>query len=237
MEIFDLHTHVLPAVDDGARTLEDARSMLINAAASDVTHLVVTPHFRSPYFPPVTQEELHRCFLQLQETVRDIPVQLYPGAEVHIADPLPDKLPTLSGSRYLLAELPPEITFEESTTVLQQLLGRGYIPVIAHPERYECVCREPERTEAWLELGCHLQLTAGSILGKFGKASLLAARCLLQRDLVACVASDAHGPDFRTNYLADVYNHLQLHFDSQYARILMWENPQRICADLKLTEV
>ena len=121
--------------------------------------------------------------------------------------------------------------------MLKQLLERGYTPVIAHPERYDCICREAERAESWLDMGCHLQLTAGSILGKFGKYSMLAARKLLQRDLVACVSSDAHGPSFRTNYLAEVYNHLQLHFDPQYARILLWENPRRICSDQPLTEV
>lgn len=238
MRIFDLHTHVLPGVDDGARSLEDALQMLRNAAASDVTHLVVTPHYGRPGDALRTVTELQRGFLQLQEAAREIPVTLYFGAEVHLTRQLSENpLPTLNGSRYLLAELPRDIDFLDAEHLLNNLLTRGYIPVIAHPERYDCVCRDPGRVERWLELGCHLQLTAGSVLGKFGKAPMMAARCLLQRDLAACIASDAHGPEVRTNYLSDMYNHLQLYFSAGYAQILLWENPRRICSGEPLTEV
>lgn len=229
MELFDLHTHILPGVDDGAQTLDAALQMLQNAAAGDVTHLAVTPHYNHPCFPFRTAQELKDRFFLFQEAAKDIPVTLYFGCEVHVSAPLgKDVLPTLNGSRYLLTELPPELSFSDSTALLQQVLQAGYIPIIAHPERYRCIRQNPSQATHWLELGGHLQLTAGSLMGKFGEGAMQAARSLLQQDLVACIASDAHGPLSRTNYLAAAYNHLYVHFGAQHARILMWENPMRI---------
>lgn len=235
MELFDLHTHILPGVDDGAQTMEQALQMLRNAAAGDVTHLVVTPHYNHPGFPHWDIGELRERFQLLQEAAQEIPVTLFWGCEVHVCSPFIRKdLPTLNGSRYLLTELPPELPFSESTDLLQSLLQAGYTPIVAHPERYNCICQSPARATRWLELGCHLQLTSGSIMGKFGEGPMQAARSLLQRDLVACIASDAHGALSRTNYLATAYNHLFVHFGPQYARILMYENPLRICQNQPL---
>ena len=78
-------------------------------------------------------------------------------------------------------------------------------------------------------MGCHLQLTGGSILGEYGKSAQQAASFLLRNDLVACVASDAHGLHNRSNYLLDVYDHLTVHYSKQYARCLMYETPMHIC--------
>ena len=83
-------------------------------------------------------------------------------------------------------------------------------------------------------MGCHLQLTGGSILGQYGKTVQRTAAFLLKNDLVACVASDAHGVDHRSNFLLDVYDHLSVRYGKQYAMCLMYDNPMRICANLDL---
>ena len=136
-------------------------------------------------------------------------MQLIPGAEVHVTEQLPallqqGRIPTLNSSRYLLTEFSFRVSRESSLAMLRNILAQGYVPVVAHPERLGAVCEDPRIVEDWLRLGCHIQLTGGSILGKFGIQSAHCAQFLLQNDLVAWVASDAHGCRMRTNYLADV---------------------------------
>ena len=237
MKLCDLHTHVLPGVDDGASEMEYALQMLRNAAASDVELLAVTPHCNRPYEKGnYLDDSLLDRFLQLQQAAEDIPVRLVLGAEVLADQLLPQllrqkKIPTINGSRYLLTEFPADASPDFFQDTLQSILALGYIPLIAHPERYLAVCQMPQIVGPWLDMGCHLQLTGGSIMGEYGKTVQRTAVFLLQQDLVACVASDAHGLHHRSNFLMDVYDHLSLRYSKHYAGCLMYENPMGICCD------
>lgn len=237
MKFCDLHTHVLSGVDDGASTMEYALQMLRNAVASDVELLAVTPHCNRLYeMHNYLEEDLLDRFLHLQQTAKDIPVRLVLGAEVLADEFLPQllhqkKIPTINGSRYLLTEFPVDTRPAFFQDILQSILALGYIPLVAHPERYLSVCEMPQIVAQWLDMGCHLQLTGGSIIGEYGKTVQRTAAFLLQQDFVACVASDAHGLHHRSNYLLDVYDHLRLRYSKRYAQCLMYENPVNICCD------
>lgn len=237
MKLCDLHTHVLPGVDDGAPTMEYALQMLQNAAAGDVELLAVTPHCNSLYGDGnYWSQSLKDRFLQLQQAAKDIPVQLVLGAEVQVnAQLIPlleqGKLPAINGSRYLLTEFFVDTAPEAFSPALQSILDRGFVPLVAHPERYIAVCERPQMVADWLDMGCHIQLTGGSILGEYGKTVQQTSAFLLQQDLVACVASDAHGLHRRSNYLLDVYDHLCVRYSKHYAGSLMYEIPMRICSN------
>ena len=235
MKLCDLHCHILPGVDDGARDMAEALEMLNNAVAGGVQTLVVTPHCNTQYGNGnFLDGDLKQRFADLQQAARDIPVELLLGAEVYVTDRLPcllaeGKVATLAGSRYLLTELYRQMTQEEICRSLQQIISCGYTPLVAHPERHIVVQEDPGVICRWLEMGCHIQLTGGSILGEYGKAAQQAAAWLLRRDMVACVASDAHGAHRRTNYLLDVADHLSVHYSRQYARSILQDNPLAIC--------
>ena len=236
MKFCDLHTHVLPGVDDGAPELEYALQMLRNAVASDVELLAVTPHCNSPCSISGPDNTLEDRFLQLRRKAKDIPLRLVLGAEAFADQNLPrllseNKIPTINGSRYLLTEFPVDSSPEAFQDMLQNILDLGYIPLVAHPERYYAVCKTPQIVHAWLDMGCHLQLTGGSVTGEYGRTVQRTASLLLQNDLVACIASDAHGLHHRSNFLLDVYDHLALRYSKRYAQCLMYENPMRICCD------
>ena len=141
------------------------------------------------------------------------------------------KLPTLNDGRYLLTEFPIDTPAQEFLPLLQEILTHGCIPLVAHPERYMGVCEYPQIVEDWLVMGCHIQLTGGSVLGEYGKTVGRTAAYLLQQDLVACIASDAHGLHRRSNFLLDVYDHLSLRYSKHYAQCLMYETPMGICCD------
>jgi protein-tyrosine phosphatase len=220
--------------------MEYALQMLRNAAASDVTLLAVTPHCCGEDVPGwVSPGELRQRFLQLQAAAADIPVELVPGAELRLTDRLPEllergTLPTIGGGRYLLTEFSFDSSHESCRQQLQSLLDHGYIPLIAHPERLGIVYADPAVAAQWVEMGCHLQLTGDSILGHFGRPCSRICEFLLGNDLVACVASDAHGINRRSNCLLEVYDHLLVHYSKAYANFLLSVAPTRICRDQDL---
>jgi protein-tyrosine phosphatase len=131
----------------------------------------------------------------------------------------------------MLTEFAPDTSPEGFSEMLQGILSLGYIPLVAHPERYLAVNRMPQLVVPWLDMGCHLQLTGGSIMGDYGKTVQRTAAFLLQHDLVACIASDAHGLHRRSNFLLDVYDHLSVYYSKQYAQCLMYETPMAICSN------
>lgn len=237
MKLCDVHTHVLPGVDDGAPTMDYALQMLENAVASHVEWLALTPHWRvvTGEEPP-SVDRLRQDVSLLREAAADIPIQLVSGAEVRVTDALMAALtagdiPTLNDSRYVLTEFAVDTNAAAFLPVLEDMLQAGYIPLVAHPERYAAVCRDPRMVQDWLDCGCHLQLTGGSVMGTYGKTVQRTATTLLRNDLVACIASDAHGLRGRSNFLMDVYDHLHIQYSQAYARCLMYTNPLRIFRD------
>lgn len=234
MKICDIHTHILPGVDDGAQSLPQALDMLENAAASDVEFLVVTPHYNCP--GSFEQEHLREQFRQLCHAAAHIPVKLGFGAEVHVTDDLPDLLaagacPTVNGSRYLLTEFPFSWKKDAFAPMLEKILSAGFVPLVAHPERYDAVIQNPAAVIPWLDLGCHIQLTGASIVGKYGNRIQKASEYLLKDGLVCCVASDAHGVQRRSNNLLEVQSYLTLYHSRQCANALLWDNPMKIWRD------
>ena len=240
MTFCDLHTHVLHGVDDGAENLSVALEMLKNAVCSDVQALALTPHFLLEREEDLEQLSLFRsAYDELTREARDLKVDLYLGAEVAVTPALCDPamdlpLPTLNGSRYLLTEFPfyfPEKAYER---VLVSLLEGGFVPIVAHPERYDAVLKNPSLAREFVEAGAHLQLTAQSLTGAFGRRIKALSHHLLEQDLVCCVASDAHDTRRRSNFLMEAYDSLRLGFSPEYANVLMWENPMRILNDQDL---
>ena len=234
MKICDIHTHVLPGMDDGAQNLSEALQMLENAVASDVEYLIVTPHCNRT--EGAEQIDLQDAFVRLRHASVGIPLKLALGAEVHVTDCLPALLkarrfPTLNGSRYLLTEFPFFWEAEAFLPMLEQIRMLGYVPVVAHPERYDAVIRDPAQIFSWLELGCHIQLTGASVVGKYGNRVQRASEFLLKNGLVCCVASDAHGAQSRSNNLLEVQSYLTLYHSRQCAKALLWDNPMKIWRD------
>ena len=230
MKLCDLHTHVLPGVDDGAPTMEYALQMLQNAACSDVELLAVTPHFGGPYG---FHTDWKQRFAQLQQAAAHIPVKIVPGAELWMDGQGIEALekglvPTLNHGPYVLVEFSPNTAAARFGQGLRQILALGHTPLVAHPERYMAVCQSPQLVMDWLDMGCHVQLTGESVMGAYGKTVQHTAACLLKQGLVACIASDAHGRSQRSNFLLDVYDHLCVRYDKGYAGCLLYENPMAI---------
>ena len=234
--MIDIHSHVLPGVDDGSESMEMSLDMLAMAADSGVRTLVATPHCNIPWeFDNYRSPELEELFLSLQREAEreEIPIRLIRGMEVYATPELPELLReqrvwTLNGGRYFLTEFSFREDPDFCSDVLHRCRALGYRPVIAHPERYYFLQDDPQLAYEWCTAGYALQLNKGSILGRFGPEVRETAELLLRHGLAACVASDAHRPYERTTHMTETRNALSRDFGEDYARLLLEENPARI---------
>lgn len=228
--MIDLHSHILPGLDDGARDLQEAVQMASLAAQSGVKAVVATPHCVYGDAQMVAE-----AFTLLQQALKRerIPVALFMGMEIYgtweTAELLlTGELATLNGSRYPLIEFAFESDGEEETGILGMLLKSGYRPVVAHPERYAYVQRDPERINLWQEMGCLFQVNRGSLLGRFGSSAQSMALALVDRGFASVIASDAHSAVMRTPWMADAKQLLLENFHPSAFKALLQENPLRI---------
>lgn len=228
--MIDLHSHILPELDDGSQSLRESLAMARMAVDSGVTAMVATPHCIDD-----RTREVYDAWALMQEVLQEheIPLKLFPGMEIFgTTDTVrllqEGKLLTLNGSRYPLIEFSFHSTGEEETRILRGVCKAGFRPIVAHPERYAYVQRDPRIVNRWHRMGCLLQVNRGSLLGRFGRHAQQTAFELVDRGFAAVVASDAHSHRMRTPWLEDVWTMLAKEFSPLCARTLLRENPQKI---------
>lgn len=214
--MIDIHCHLLPEIDDGAQSLEEAVAMARMASLDGITDIIVTPHTHDGlYQHSLAEIEAATNRLQKELEQRDVAIHLHPGAEVHIHLGLlghidTGEVVTLCNQRkYLLLELPflPLPTFTDQ--LIDELLQAGITPIIAHPERIEVLRLQPERLARWVEKGAISQVTADSLTGRMGKATKQVAENLIRQRLVHLIASDAHHVRHRRPEISQAFAVLQ----------------------------
>lgn len=196
--MIDLHVHLLPGVDDGPATLEQSLALARVLAQEGVHTCVATPHYNDQY-PQLSAEDIRSRVATLQAVLiqQQIPLQIKAGHEVLIKPGLVDDLrtgrvATLNGGRYVLLELWTTTWLPETERVIFELRTAGFIPILAHPERYCTLQDDPKRVVALRAHGALMQVTIGSLIGMQGRSAQRCASTLLKKGLVDCLASDAH---------------------------------------------
>ena len=233
--MIDIHTHVMPGVDDGAKNMRMALEMIAKSYDEGVDTVIATPHCMPGVYNNIFNESLARKWNILYATVKEagIPVHLRKGMEVLISERSmklirEKKVWTLNNSDYLLVEF----AFDEDpvwcTEKLKEVAEEGYIPIIAHPERYDFVQRHRDIVYDWYCEGYGIQVNKESLLGQFGRREKQTADSLLRHNIVTCVASDAHRVDRRTPGMKDVFEYLNDTYGGEYTHMLTKANPARI---------
>jgi len=201
--VIDLHSHILPGLDDGARSLGDALGMARTAVADGIATIAATPHVRSDF--PTSASTMERAVDGLRTAFAEegIELELLRGGEIAL-----DRLDLISADElarfglggnpvYVLLEFPYEGWPVALPSIVLGLRARGVTPVIGHPERSRAVQADPERLRPIVLSGALCQLTTASLDGRLGRRNRDAAFDLLERGLAHLVASDAHMPDIR----------------------------------------
>lgn len=214
--MIDLHSHILPGVDDGAQTLEDSLEMARKAISQGITHLMCTPHHNNgKYNNPADKIIREVANLQGELDKRGLDLTLLEGQEVRLTELLltaiqrDEILFTDLDNTYLLIEFPTNEVPLYAEQVFYQLLSRGQVPVIVHPERNAVFREEPNRLVSFLEMGTLTQLTAPSIVGIFGNDIQQTARQMLEHNMLYMVASDAHNLRHRTFLMKEAYKEIE----------------------------
>ena len=197
--MIDTHLHILPGIDDRPETIEESITLARVLVQEGIHSAIATPHYNDVFLQHSAREIQERVNdVQIELDRHSIPLRLYPGHEALIKPGLVEdiqtgRLATLNGSRYLLLELWNSAWLPETERVIFELQAFGITPILAHPERYRVIQREPERITSLLTQGVLLQITASSLIGMQGRTAQRTAKSLLKRGLVHCIASDAHG--------------------------------------------
>lgn len=201
--VIDLHSHILPGIDDGVRTFAEAVELAAAASGDGVETIAATPHVREDY--PTRPEEMESAVEELRNRLEaeGVPVSVLPGGEIaleQLTTLTPEELQrfSLGGSgSYLLVEFPYAGWPLALEAQVHRLLTVGLTAVLAHPERSESVQERPERLDAALELGALVQVTAASVDGRLGRRAQKASMRLIREGRAHMIASDAHAPGVR----------------------------------------
>ena len=235
-KMVDLHIHILPGIDDGAKSLGEAVEMARMSAESGVRAIAATSHGDFSLYEP---EEYLRAYQEKLEKFREvlaeeqIPLKVHRGMELMVNEGLlragrKGLLPGYGGGRCLLVEFFFDISRDRALKWTEELLAMGYRIVLAHPERYDFAKRQPEVLEAFWSRGVILQVNKGSILGELGRRAARTADWLLGRGMAGVVASDAHDPVMRTPDLEETGRVLDIYYGSDASYVLLERNPRRI---------
>jgi protein-tyrosine phosphatase len=231
--MIDIHCHILPGLDDGSPDLEQSVAMARLAAAAGTTDLVASPHSDLQYaFDPLLVESK---IAELSEACGGV-VRIHYGCDFHLhyeniqkALAEPSRY-AVNHKRYVLVELSELLALKATGEILERMRSAGMIPIITHPERNGVLQHHLEKLESWVGEGCCLQVTAQSLLGRFGKKARAFSVELLQRGLVHFVASDGHDTRSRPPRLDEARDWVRGKFGASAAERLFVSNPGAVLA-------
>ena len=234
-ELVDIHCHVLTGLDDGPQEWEQSLEMARMAVRDGIGHVVCTPHWMHGSFNNTRERVLRAVDAFRRKLVEeDIPLLVYPGAELHLDFDIPARLASgevLSINDtgvYALLELPDAVVPMNLRHFFWELQSQGVRPVIGHPERNHILMANPARLFKWVEMGALVQVTSASLLGRFGSKIQQFAVTLLKHNMVHVLATDAHSPTARTPRLTEGYRAAAKIIGEKRARELVVDTPMHI---------
>jgi protein-tyrosine phosphatase len=235
--MIDIHSHILPGLDDGSRSPEESVAMLRMAAAAGTTDIVATPHANHEFrFDP---DRVKQEIAGLQAAIGDTP-QIHYGCDFQLT---PENIEDAIGSPgkysidhrgYLLVEFSDFMIPKTTAEIFARLFGAGLCPIITHPERNQLLQSRLKELAGWVANGALVQVTAQSMLGLFGKSASTAAHELMRSGLVHFLASDAHDLKHRTTALDAAWRYVEAHFGAETAVRVLEENPRAVLAGVPI---
>ena len=234
--MIDIHCHILPGIDDGSPDLVTTMAMLKNAADAGVTDMILTPHYikNTRYAFNNASKEAILNIIKTATEQAGIPINLYLGNEIFYdldirSMSIGRKIASLNDSRYVLIEFPVQNEDKTAKDTLFKLICDGYVPIIAHPERYPYFQNGLKKIDEYRELGCLMQGDYLSLSGRYGKHAERALKRFLKAGKIDVLASDVHKPTDKY-WLDEAYKMVDKLTKKQAAKLLE-DTPRRILND------
>lgn len=232
----DIHCHIIFNVDDGSADIEESAEMASLAQSGGTDSIIATPHSNiSGSYVNRWGSELENKIALINKTLeaKGFEIKVYPGQEIFCADNYLQllrngQLITLNNSQYPLVEFDFNEDAQSVYYKLNSLVSEGYVPIVAHPERYGFVYEDENSATRLKNMGCLLQVNKGSLKGNFGKRAYICAQRIINRYQVDFIASDAHSPYMRTPYLEEAYEYVSENYSFDYAQLIFDENPRAV---------
>lgn len=240
--MIDIHTHIAYGIDDGADDFGEALELVDKAMQNGIDEIVLTPHYPNHVFgiDKSRSAYLEHISTVIERLSAERPsARFYSGAENYCNESTAQlisngEIITLNNTRYALIEFSEKEGFEFVSDTVRYMIQHGYIPIIAHTERYLCIDYKPERAKQLKNAGAVLQVNARSIMGE-GRYQLL-ADYLLRHRLADVVASDAHEPYIRSTDISGAIAEMTYRYSPEYLQRLTYGNPNKILFDLDIEE-
>ncbi|WP_283153404.1 tyrosine-protein phosphatase [Guptibacillus hwajinpoensis] len=229
--MIDIHCHILPGIDDGARDLNDSLEMARQAQSQGITQIVASPHHKNGSYDNNLQDILTEVNLLNKELVREgIDLEILPGQEVRIYGEMEEDLDvdllTVNNSGvYMLIEFPSSHLPRYANKLLFDLQLKGIVPIIVHPERNREIMEDSSKLYRLIKEGSLSQVTASSVTGRMGKKIKKFSLDLLSHNLAHFVASDSHNTTTRPFDLRDAYETVEKELGTSF-RYMIQENPE-----------
>lgn len=236
----DIHSHILPQVDDGAATVEESLRLLKLAREQGITTVIFTPHCKAKYDEEREKkkaDKIKKKFIKLKELAAQTPLidemQLYLGNELYYGTQIHRLLQmghanTLAGSKYVLVEFATDISFLELKKAVQELFSFGYYPVIAHIERYRCLFAQYTNLKELKSMGCYLQVNTQNFLEGFFSKNKKFVLTAMQLGYIDFLATDCHNERYRKPIMKEIVPYLEKKVDKAILNRIFYENPQRL---------
>lgn len=232
--IVDMHCHILPEIDDGAKNEGEAYQMLRMAYDEGIRVIVATPHHHERR-GMCTPGQYKRALSKVRKMAKEIDEKFYvmPGMEIYFSQDVLTKLEhkkvqTMGVSDYVLIEFSPNDEFRYIQQALQQVQMKGFHPIVAHIERYDCFHDHVDDVEYLIEMGAYVQVNAGSIVGTSGRTTKRFVKELLERQLVHFVGTDAHSSGSRNPMIKKSADFVEKRFGEEYAREIFRTNGLKV---------
>ena len=230
--MIDMHTHILPNIDDGSESMEETIKMLKEAKEAGFTDIITTSHYIENSYD-ITKRERKNIINEIKSKsdIENINIKLYNGAEAYISNNIyelieKEELPTLNNSKYLLMELPMNNKVLYLENVIYSLESKGITPIIAHPERYSYVQKDIKFVEELVERGVLFQANYGSIIGKYGNDASKSVKKLLKKKLIHFLGTDTHKSNSIYTQMNIILKKLEKITGKEYLELLSVINPE-----------
>ena len=241
--MIDIHTHILPMIDDGPTLVQESLEMCRIAVNDGIKKIIATPHVQNGLYDLDANKVLEKIHMLNQLLKQEgLDLVIFPGAEVHINDRLLDAeilressiLTINGGKKYILLEFPFQWVPPKTEQIIFKLKSMGFTPILPHLERNYRIQRNPNMVVHFVEMGAILQVTAQSITGDFDAAPMKCALWMLKNNLVHVIASDAHSPVARPPILSKAVKVVSDMLGEEAAKKMVLEHPRMILEGLPL---
>lgn len=231
--MIDIHTHILPGIDDGAKDIKESLAIIRELINNEVTEVIATPHIITGVYnntKKIIDEKIEQ--LKTEIIANKLPIKLYKGAELYYEPNIIEKTKqeelNLAGSNYILIESDLQRFPDNFEETLYQFQVAGYVPILAHAERFTPFLNDFNHLIDIANRGILIQLNSGSFFGDYGENVQKLAHRILQTGCVHFIASDVHHLNIRPVLMKQVYQYLSENYTEDLAKLLLEENPRRV---------